>query len=67
MTGKVQQLHEFRNLVMLESVFGRILSGCLNADGNENDVINTNVTHVCVVLRRIDITMKLMFINFRDF
>ena len=46
MTGKVQQLHEFRNLVMLESVFGRILSGCLNADGNENDVINTNVTHV---------------------
>ena len=45
MTGKVQQLHEFRNLVMLESVFGRILSGCLNADGTENDVINT-VTHV---------------------
>ena len=45
MTGKVQQLHEFRNLVMLESVFGRILSGSLNADGTENHVINTNITH----------------------
>ena len=30
MTGKVQQLHEFRNLVMQESVFGWILSGSLN-------------------------------------
>ena len=30
MTGKVQQLHEFRNLVMLESIFGSIrwLSKC---------------------------------------
>ena len=46
MTGKVQQLHGFRNLVMLESVFGWILSGSLNADGTENHVINTNVTHV---------------------
>ena len=46
MTGKVQQLDEFRNLVMFESVFGWILSGSLNADGTENHVINTNVTHV---------------------
>ena len=46
MTGKVQQVDEFRNLVMLESVFGWILSGSLNADGTENHVINTNVTHV---------------------
>ena len=45
-TGKVQQLHEFCNLVMLESVFGLILSGSLNADGTENHVINTNITHV---------------------
>ena len=29
MTGKVQQLHGFRNLVKLESVFGWILSGSL--------------------------------------
>ena len=44
MTGKFQQLHEF-HLVMLESVFRWILSG-LNADGTENHVINTNITHV---------------------
>ena len=44
MTGKFQQLHEFR-LVMLESVFRWILRG-LNADGTENHVINTNITHV---------------------
>ena len=31
MTGKVQQLHEVRNLVMLESVFGWILSGSLKS------------------------------------
>ena len=67
MTGKVQQLHEFRNLVMLESVFGRILSGCLNADGTENDVLILMSHMFCVVLRRIDITMKMMFINFPDF
>ena len=30
---------------MLESVFGWILNGSLNADGTENHVINTNVTH----------------------
>ena len=46
MTGKVQQLHDFRNLVMLESVFGWILSGSVNVDGTENHVINTIVTHV---------------------
>ena len=46
MSRKVQQLHKFRNLVMLESVFGSILSGSLNADGTENHVINNNVTHV---------------------
>ena len=46
MIGKVQQLHESRHLVMLESVFRWILSGSLNADGPENHVINTNVTHV---------------------
>ena len=46
MTRKVQQLHKFRNLVMLESVFGWILSGSLNADGTKNHVINTNVTNV---------------------
>ena len=46
MTGKVQQLNEFRNLVMLESVFGWILSGSLNAEGTENHVINNNITHV---------------------
>ena len=45
-TGKVQQLHEFHNLIMLESVFGWILSGSLNADGTEKHVTNTNVTHV---------------------
>ena len=45
MAGKVQQLHGFHNLVMLGSVFGCILSGSLNADGTENRVINTNVTH----------------------
>ena len=46
MREKVQQLHEFRNLVKFESAFGRILSGSLNADSNENHVINTNVTYV---------------------
>ena len=45
-TGKVQQLHEFCNLVMLESVFGWILSGSLITDGTLNHVNNTNVTHV---------------------
>ena len=46
MTGKIQQLHEFRNLVLLESVFGWSFIGSLNADGTENHIINTNVTHV---------------------
>ena len=46
MTGKVQKVDEFRNLVMLESVFGWILSGSLNADGTENHVINTKC-HPC--------------------
>ena len=49
MTGKVQQLHEFRSLVMLESVFGWILSGSLNADGTKNHVININITQVLCV------------------
>ena len=30
----------------LNQFFGWILSGSLNADGTENHVINTNVTHV---------------------
>ena len=51
MTGKVQQLHEFCNFVMPESVFGWILSGSLNAGGTENHVINTNVMHVLRVFR----------------
>ena len=46
MTGKVQQLHEFHNLVMLESVFEWIFNDSLNAGGTENHVIHTNVTHV---------------------
>ena len=45
-SGKFQQLHEFHNLVMLESVFGWILSGSVNADGTRNHVINTIITHV---------------------
>ena len=49
MTGNVQQLHEFRNLVILESVFPWILRGYLNEDGTETNVINTNVTHVLLV------------------
>ena len=46
-TGKVQQLHGFRNLVMLESVFGRVLSGCLNAYGSKNHAINTYFAWFC--------------------
>ena len=46
MTGKIQELNELGNLVMLESVFGWILSGSLKADSTENHVINTNVTCV---------------------
>ena len=46
MAGKVQQLHEFRNLVIIESVFGWILSGSLYADGTENHAIKTIITHV---------------------
>ena len=49
MTGKVQQLHEFCSLVMLESVFGWILNDSLNADGTKNHVVNINVTHVLCV------------------
>ena len=49
MTGKVQQLHEFHNLVMLESVFEWIFSDSLNAGSTENHVIHTNVTHVLLV------------------
>ena len=43
MTGKVQQLHEFHNLVMLESVFGWILSGSLNAHDNSNVIYNVEL------------------------
>ena len=65
MTGKVQQLHEFYNLVMLESVFGWILSGSLNGDSTENHIINTNVTHVLRVFATDRYaTTKMMFINF---
>ena len=46
MNGKFQQLHEFRNLFKLESVFGWILSGSLNADNTENHVTNINISHV---------------------
>ena len=46
MIGKVQQQHEFHNLVMLESVFEWIFSDSLNAGGTENHVIHANVTHV---------------------
>ena len=46
MRGNVQQLHEFRNLGLLESGFGWILSGFLNSDATENHIINTNFTHV---------------------
>ena len=46
MTGKIQELNELGNLVMLESVFGWILSGSLKADSTGNHVINTNVTCV---------------------
>ena len=38
-----------RNLVIFESVFGCILNGPLTIDGNENYVINTNVTHILCV------------------
>ena len=41
-----KQLNEFRNLVILESGLGWIHSGCLNADGAENQVINTNATYL---------------------
>ena len=65
MTGKVQQLHEFYNLVMLESVFGWILSGSLNGDSTENHIINTIVTHVLRVFATDRYaTTKMMFINF---
>ena len=46
MTGKIQELNELGNLVMLESVFGWILSGSLKADSTENHVINANVMYV---------------------
>ena len=46
-TGKVQQLHGFRKLVMLESVFGSVLSGCLNTYGCKNHVINTCFAWFC--------------------
>ena len=49
---------------MLESVFGWILSGSLNADATENHAINANARMFCVFLQRIDITTKMMFINF---
>ena len=65
MTGKVQQLHEFHNLVMLESVFEWILSGSLNGDRSENHIINTKVTHVLRVFATDRYaTTKMMFINF---
>ena len=46
MIGKIQELNELGNLVMLESVFEWILSGSLKADSTENHVINTNVMYV---------------------
>ena len=66
MTGNVQQLHEFRNLVILESVFPWILRGYLNEDGTETNVINTNVTHVLLVFWRDRYNYENDFYKFGD-
>ena len=66
MTEKVQQLHEFCNLLMLESVFGWILCGWLNAGDNGNHVVNTNVTHVLRVFAKDKYNCKIDVYKFRN-
>ena len=56
-----EQLDEFRNLVMLESAFGRILRSSVNAGRAEKTELML-MPHM--FLQRIDLTTKMMFKNF---
>ena len=57
-----EQLDEFRNLVMLESVFGRILRSSVNGGRAEKNKELMLMPHI--FLQRIDVTTKMIFKNF---